>query len=320
MSKPATVFMFSGQGSQYYHMGRDLFHRDETFRKHMLQVDRLFQDLLGQSIVDAVYDEKRNKADSFDHLRLSHPAIFMVEHALAQTLKEYGVTPDYVLGASMGVFAATTLAGCLPLERAARMVVHQAIAVETHCSPGGMLAVLQNPTLFQAKTYLRGNSELAAVNFSSHFVVAAQQQHLTEIEKSLRAEDVASHKLPVPYAFHSRWIDAATVPYGSVLTEFAYARPVIPIVCCAKAEIVNEIPRDYSWMAVREPVRFCETLAHMESMGDYFYVDVGPSGTLATFAKYNLTPNSRSSVFPLVTPFERDVANLKRAVSVIASG
>lgn len=102
--------MCSGQGSHYYQMGHELFLRHAGFRRHMEAMDRVVVELGGGSVLAALYDPARHKLDCFDEISLTHPAIFMIEIALAALLIEGGVLPDLVLGSSMGMFAAATLA------------------------------------------------------------------------------------------------------------------------------------------------------------------------------------------------------------------
>jgi acyl transferase domain-containing protein len=111
------VFMFSGQGSQYYQMGRALYEQGGTFARSMRAMDRIVQDLGCPSVVNALYGDQP-KGAPFDDLVLSHPAIFMVEFALSQTLLEMGIEPHLTLGVSLGSVAASVLAGGLRMEEA----------------------------------------------------------------------------------------------------------------------------------------------------------------------------------------------------------
>src|SRR5436309_1981687 len=122
--------MFSGQGSQYFQMGKELFKTNDTFRNWMVRLDPIAKELTGYSVIETVYSDGSRKGDSFDRTLLTHPAIFMVEYALAQALMHAGVLPDMVLGVSMGSFAAATVAGFIEVEDALASVVHQAIAIE----------------------------------------------------------------------------------------------------------------------------------------------------------------------------------------------
>ena|SRR5438067_990149 len=109
-------------------------------------------------------------------VRRSSGASVMVEYSLAQSLMQAGVWPDMVLGASLGSFAAAAVAGFIDAEDALAAVVRQAMALEEWSERGGMIAVLADLELF-AEDFRSGRSELAAVNFSSHFVVTARRRN-----------------------------------------------------------------------------------------------------------------------------------------------
>jgi len=230
-----TVFMFSGQGSQYFHMGSALYDGNPTFRAWMNRLDAMVRSWSCGSVVDSLYSEANRKGAPFDRTLLTHPAIFMVEYSLAQTLIDAGVEPDMVLGASLGSFAAAAVAGFISVEDALRAVVQQALAFESSCEPGGMIAVLENPALF-AEDYLSGRSELAAVNFSSHFVISARQAELAEIEADLNKRNISHQRLPVSFPFHSQWIDRAHTPFASFMQSIGYKESRLPLVCCDLTE------------------------------------------------------------------------------------
>jgi bacillaene synthase trans-acting acyltransferase len=305
-----TVFMFSGQGSQYFQMGRELFEGNETFRGWMVRLDEIARRSSGRSVIDTLYSDGRGKGDPFDRTLLTHPAIFMVEYSLAQCLNHAGVWPDLVLGVSLGSFAAAAVAGFIDVEDALSAVIRQAMALEEWCEPGGMTAVLADPALF-AEDFLGGRAELAAVNFSSHFVVSARRTELAEIEAALKKQNVTYQRLPVSVAFHSRWIDKAKAPFESFMRSIRCKEGRLPLACCDQTAILSGLPDDYFWNVVRHPIRFRETTARLEQQGAHRYIDVGPSGTLATFLKYGLPAATMSTVHAILTPFGADQKNLK---------
>jgi acyl transferase domain-containing protein len=309
-----TVFMFPGQGSQYFQMGRGLFEDHDTFRRWMLRLDGIARALLRRSVVETLYAGARGKAEPFDRTLLSHPAIFMVEYSLAQSLIEAGVVPDLVVGASMGSFAAAAVADVLDVEDALAAVIRQAAAFEEACDRGGMTAVLAGPERF-GEPFLGGRAELAGVNFSSHFVVSAQAAELDAIEASLRRHEVGYQRLAVSFPFHSRWIDDAAPAFAAFMAGVPRRAPRVPLVCCGQAATLADVPEDHFWSVVRRPVRFRETIQRLEQGGAHRYVDVGPSGTLATFAKYGLPPASPSSVHATLTPFGRDAKSFAAALT-----
>jgi acyl transferase domain-containing protein len=306
-SAAKTVFMFSGQGSQYFQMGKQLFDTNSVFRDEMLRLDEMARRICGRRVVDAIYASA--KSEVFDRTLLTHPAIFMVEHSLAKCLVHEGVKPDLVLGASLGSFAAATVAGCMDVEHAMAAVIEQALAFEAACPPGAMVAVMADPSLHH-ESFLHERSELAGVNFHSHFAVSAPAAELGAIEAVLKQRGLMHQRLAVSYAFHSRWIDAARERFSSFMRTVPVSRASVPIVCCERAGTLTGLPDDFFWRVVRHPIRFRDAIAHLERQGPHRYIDVGPSGTLATFVKYGLPKESPSTAHPVLTPYGQDQKNL----------
>jgi len=306
---PETVFMFSGQGSQYFHMGRALYDGNGTFREWMNRLDEVASQAAGTSVTAVLYSGAQKKGDLFDRTLLTHPAIFMVEYSLARCLIEAGVRPSLVLGASLGSFAAAAVAGFIDAGEALTAVIGQAKALEDCCEPGGMIAVLADPALF-VEDFLSARSELAAINFSTHFVVSARQADLDGIEAALKRRAVDHQRLPVSFPFHSQWMDRAKASFQPFMRAMGRRQGQLPLVCCQKAAVLSELSDDYFWDVVRRPIRFRESAARVEQLGACRYIDVGPAGTLATFLKYGLPTTATSTVHSILTPFGFDQKNL----------
>jgi bacillaene synthase trans-acting acyltransferase len=316
VSVSETVFMFSGQGSQYFHMGKALYDENDTFRDWMVRLDDVARRSSGISVIETLYSDVHRRGDSFDRTLLTHPAIFMVEYSLAQTLIQAGVWPDIVLGVSLGSFAAAAVAGFIGVEDALTAVMRQAIALEECCEPGGMTAVLADPALF-AEGFLSGRSELAAVNFSSHFVVSARRAELVEIEDALRQHNVGYQRLPVSCPFHSQWMEKAKAPFESFMRSIRCKQGRLPLVCCDQTAILSDLSEGYFWNVVRRPIRFRETTARLEEQAPRRYIDVGPSGTLATFLKYGMRATTKSTAHAILTPYGADQKNLAALLASI---
>lgn len=309
MTTTKTVFMFSGQGSQHYQMGRALFDHDPVFRATLVRLDDVAREIGGSSVVEALYAGGNDRAGAFDQTLLTHPAIFMVQYALAQSLIAAGVVPDLTLGTSLGSFAAAAVAGFSDPERMLAAVIQQAAALDTCCDRGTMIAVLADPVLFEQE-FLRARCELAAVNFATHFVVSTPREQIAEVEAGLKARQVAFKRLPVGYAFHSRWIDPAQAPFQSFMTSIRCDSGWLPLVCCDHARVLDRLPDDFFWHVVRRPIRFREAITVLEQEHACEFVDVGPAGTLATFLRYILPPARRSAVHAILSPYGHDHTRL----------
>ena len=310
------VFMFSGQGSQYFHMGKALYDDNDTFRDWMVRLDDIARQSTGISVIETIYADVHGRGDTFDRTVLTHPAIFMVEYSLAQSLIHAGVRPDVVLGVSLGSFAGAAVAGFIGVEDALTAVIQQAIALEERCEPGGMIAVLADPSLFE-EDFLSGCSELAAINFSSHFVVSARRTELEVIEAGLKKRNTGYQRLPVSVPFHSQWIDNAKAPFALFMRSIQRQQCRLPLVCCDQTATLSELSDDYFWNVVRRPIHFRETTARLEQQGAHRYIDLGPSGTLTTFLKYGLPATTKSTMHTILTPYGFDQKNLSAVLASV---
>ncbi|MCP4403977.1 MAG: ACP S-malonyltransferase [bacterium] len=307
MNNKPIVFMFSGQGSHYYQMGRELFDHHPVFRKWMRTLDQAVHEVTGTSVLSELYDDARRKSESFTQTSYTHPAIFMVEYALTQMLLESGIRPDYVLGASMGEFASAAVVGVLDFEDALTALLKQVELLDRYCQPGGMTAILHHPDLFYETPLLHEQSEFAGQNFETHFVVSGRDDALAAIERSLRKQQIVFLHLPVSLAFHSSLIDPAAPKYKDFLRQHTYQAPRIPMISCAETDILSSFHQEHLWNIIHKPIAFQQTILTLERKQSFLYIDMGPLGTLANFVKQNLAATSQSQVFHILSPFGRSV-------------
>ncbi|SEF35418.1 NADPH-dependent curcumin reductase CurA [Variovorax sp. NFACC28] len=310
------VFLFSGQGSQYYHMGLDLYESDARFRHHLDALEEMARDLCGQSILALIRDARRTPSDPFTDVPTSSVAIYLVERALTRCLADHGIEPAMCVGSSMGLYASFTAAGCLSEEEALRFVFEQGRAFAETCEPGGMIAVLGDPAIYRSEPELQRVADLAGINFDKAFVVSARAGDLPVLFALLKSLKLAHQELPVARPFHSRWIEPAKARFEALSVPFVGRRPRIAVACCTRQDFVDRIEVSGFWSTVRNPIMFRETVQRLEASGPCRYVDVGPSGTMATMLKYVLPPGSGSEHRSILSPFG---PGAKRLADLIAA-
>ena len=308
--KPRTVWMFSGQGAQYYQMGAPLYATEAVFRETVDDCSRRLEPLLGASLREILFQPRADRFARFERTLHSHAALFAVQYALAQTLRRRGHRPDFALGYSLGEFVALAVAGCLPLDAALRAVVEHAQALEAHAPPGAMLAVVDRFEAMRRFPAEFARVEIAADNYPGHFAVAGPLDAINALDRILRTAGIGTARLPVEFAFHSSLLAPARPAFFRFAQTLALRAPEIPLVSAERARVVPAPAAEDLWRVTAQRVRFRETLEIMEERGAYRYVDLGPSGTMANFVKYNLRRGSYSTFHTIMTPFGRDLQAL----------
>ncbi|MEG8178092.1 ACP S-malonyltransferase [Nocardia terpenica] len=315
------VFMFGGQGSQYYGMGRELFSAHPVFERSMRALDTMFGDFGIPGLLHEVYPPDGGERMSFDTLRHTHPAIAMIQLALFDALAADGVEPDYLIGYSLGESVAATVAGVLDRERLVAAVAEQVRLVEKNCSPGAMSAILGavGELYDPAERHWEG-VELAAVNHDRHFVVSGAPETIGRTEERLRARGITCVRLPVRYAFHSPAVDAVAEPYLRLLSGIPLCQPRIRLLSSALVAEVTDPAPETLWRMFRGRIGFRDTVRLLEAQHDDLrYIDLTPSGTLARFATENLRSGSGAQAIPLLDRFAPAGQGLARARALRAT-
>ncbi|AZS14164.1 ACP S-malonyltransferase [Paenibacillus lutimineralis] len=308
------VFMFSGQGSQYSKMGLELYEANAVFRQTMNQLDESFQALTGASVVAELYLAAKRKGSRFDDIFYSHPAIFMVQYALSQTLIAAGIRPRYVIGVSLGEYVALAVAKVLSPTHVLELIVKQVNLLQETCGKGAMIAILDNCRLYEESAELNGRTELIAVNYDKHFTVACSVKHAKDTQQFLKERNIASLKLPVNYAFHSASIDRLKEPYCDVLRGCEFRLPEISFVSSMMGGPVKQIGESFLWDVLREPMNFQGALKALADGNPKVYLDLGPSGTLENFSKKLLDPAQTRAIKSIITPMGSDMKKLNETI------
>ena len=313
------VFMFSGQGTQYYHMGKDLYEHQPVFMQWMNSLDSYVQYLIGTSVLNQIYDNGKIKGYPYEQPMLSSLAIFMVEYSLAQVLIDKKIYPDFLLGSSMGEFASSVISGVMGYEVALNILVQKSKIMGKYPLNGGMIAVFDNPNLYNDIPVMNRNSDLAAINFNKHFIIAGKDKNLDQIISFLDSDNIFYQKLDIAGAYHSSLLDIAESDYKSFLETLSFNHPTLPYISCSSGGRVYKFHKYHLWNVIRKPIFFEKTIKGMEKdMGNLVYLDLGPSGTLSTFIKYILQKDSQSENYIILSPFGKDLKNLGKVESLLS--
>ncbi|WP_428240803.1 acyltransferase domain-containing protein [Gynuella sp.] len=280
------IFMFAGQGSQYFQMGRELYDHDDIFRHHMDRCDRL----LSFDLRDVLYNDA-HKGGAFDAVEWTHPALFCLGYSLAQVLIEQGYRPSGVLGHSLGEYIAATIAGMFSLEEGLELVVRQAQILKQTCAEGSMITVMESPEFYRKRPDIFFRASLGGINYDGSFFVSGLADDLQRVLAALNSASVFSVQLPVRYGFHSSAIDPAESEFRNICRSVRLSRPQIPFYSCALAGDVSrhvwDSSDEYLWRIPRGEAQFKTMVENsFPNPERYTFIDLSATATLSGFLKY----------------------------------
>lgn len=305
------IWMFSGQGSQYYQMGADLYANDPAFREAMERCSAHVAPAIGLSLTELIFRPRADRFEPFDRLLHTHPALFSIQFSIARSLLSLGLRPDIVLGYSLGEWVAQAVADVMPAETVLDLLVRQARQVEAELPPGAMLAILDSSDLVDRHPDRFHGTSIAATNFDRHFVISGPTASIERAERELKQHNVSVQRLPVAYAFHSAAMDGLRADCMASVQSVRCAPPSVRLWSSRGDEVTRLQPAETLWRAVREPAAFHKVVSAMEAGLAPTYIDCGPSGSLANFAKYNLPRDAHHRCLSIVTPFGRNLEKLR---------
>ena len=233
-------WLFTGQGSQYPGMSRALHETSAVYRGALSDVDDAMAPHLGRSIRDVLFE-----ADGAMHrTEFAQPAIFALEYAVARVLAAVGVTPAWLVGHSVGEFAAAALAGVFDLADACALIVARGRLTQALAPGGAMLAVRLDGA--DVADLISGEPlvGLAAVNGPRDAVLSGDASALDRVRSDLVDRGVATTPLAVSHAFHSPLMQPAAAAFADVAARFTYRRagnpdllgPARPAARCRRAD------------------------------------------------------------------------------------
>ncbi|MDB5313855.1 MAG: mycocerosate synthase [Gemmataceae bacterium] len=279
---PRVAFICSGQGPQWWAMGRQLLEREPVFRDAIERCDAIVRRLGPWSLLaELTADESRSRMAI---TAISQPAIFAVQVGLAAVWRSWGVRPETAVGHSVGEVAAAHLAGVFTLEDAVRVIFHRGRCMELAPSRGRMLAAGVTPEDALRLAAPHGDRvALAAVNAPASVTLSGESDPLEEIARELERRGVFCRFLRVNYAFHSAQMDPIRRDLIRSLAGIAPRPTTIPLVSTVTGRRIAgpEMGPDYWWQNVRRTVRFADSVDHLVETGCDTVVELSPHPVLA---------------------------------------
>lgn len=289
--KVPVVFLFSGQGSQYVNMTRDLYERDNLFREKLdncfyVARDKLHCETDYKSILfpRAGWEEESN--DLLRETKNTQTILFMLEYSMASYLMEMGIRPDVLIGHSLGEYVAACVSGVFSLEDGLRLVIGRAKLMQS-MKHGGMDALSVSEADAHKLIEKSGRKLwLATNNGLQNTVVSGSFEELGAFERFLNQEGMDYRRLQTSHAFHSGMMDAILEPFAKLVETIPMYYPKIPYISNLTGTwITDEVLSPKYWCDhLRNTVRFYDGVKQILERKCIF-IEVGPGKVLSTLVR-----------------------------------
>jgi acyl transferase domain-containing protein len=279
---PRLAFVFSGQGPQWFAMGRELIAAQAVFRDVIEACDALMQPLTGWSLqAELAKDEAQSRlADT----ELAQPALFAIQVALAALWRSWGIVPDGVVGHSVGEIAALQVAGVLSLADAVRVVCQRGRVMQQATGTGRMAqASLAEDEAVQLLKPYGDRLALGAVNGPRSIVLSGEPAALDELLAALTRRGISHRMLPVQYAFHSAQMAPFQQALAGLLADVPSQAMAVPVYSTVLGGLASGQRFDGAYFGrnVREPVRLHAAITAMAGDGFGSFLEIGPHPVLS---------------------------------------
>jgi malonyl CoA-acyl carrier protein transacylase/acyl carrier protein len=306
------VFMFTGQGSQYVNMAKEIYHHIPVVNKEINRCAEILRPILNQDIRDIWFSPSsasETAQTSLDETLYTQTVLFTLEYALAKFWMSVGITPAAMIGHSIGEYVAACLAGVFSLETALKIVFIRGREMQRQPA-GAMLAVQISES--DIKPLLTDGLTLAAVNSPAQCVLSGPVPEIDRLHAALKAghgpngQQVFCSRLHTSHAYHSAMMAPAAQALVDTLKTIDLQPPTIPFISNLTGLTITPeqaMDPEYWGLHLTQTVRFSKGIQTLLESPDRTFLEIGPGRTLTAFAQVHFeSPNALPALSSIPHP------------------
>ncbi|GII66731.1 hypothetical protein Skr01_68160 [Sphaerisporangium krabiense] len=309
------VFVFPGQGAQWAGMGRELLDRNRAFARRMRECDRAIHDELGWSVIERLQDDTPMTATGE-----IQPTLWAFQVSLAAAWQDWGITPDLLIGHSMGEIAAATVAGALTVRQGAAVVCRRSALLDGLAGTGAMWVVqLDERQAREAIGEHAGEVCVGVVNSARSCVLAGAPGALAEVIEPLRRQGVFCRQVQVDYASHAPQVEPVRPALLEALSALRPRAGKAPLHSTLLNRVVDgaELDAEYWMENLRRPVLFAAAIrAVLAEEAPTLFVEISPHPLLSAVIEDEIAAtNADATAVPSLHRGEPELEHMLHALA-----